>query len=114
MLDEHCGWVRSVAIAQGRWLFSCACNTLRQWDMARAIPRCVNTVTLDKGDILSLVASKDKVFAATAEGSLRHVSISTNQCCRKCRGPRPIVCLLWPCMARLGALSVTVHAECQV
>lgn len=71
VLDEHCGWVRSVAIAQGRWLFSCACNTLRQWDMARAIPRCVNTVTLDKGDILSLVASKDKVFAATAEGSLR-------------------------------------------
>ena len=62
---------RPPARSQGRWLFSCACNTLRVWDMARAIPRCVHTVTLDKGDILSLVASKDRVYAANADGSLR-------------------------------------------
>ncbi len=30
LLDDHCGWVRSLAMAGGRWLFSCACNTLRQ------------------------------------------------------------------------------------
>ncbi len=72
VLDDHCGWVRSVAIAQqGRWLFSAACNTLRMWDMARAIPRCVNTVSLFTGDILSLVASKDRVYAANADGSIR-------------------------------------------
>lgn len=71
VLDDHCGWVRSVCIAQGRWLFSCACNTLRQWDISRPVPRCVGTVALDKGDILALVASKDRVYAANADGSLR-------------------------------------------
>lgn len=71
LLDDHCGWVRSLAIAQGRWLFSCACNTLRQWDMSRAVPRCAATVSLDKGDILALVARKDRVYAASADGSIR-------------------------------------------
>lgn len=71
VLDEHCGWVRSLAIAQGRWLFSCACNTLRQWDMSRAVPRCAATISLDKGDILALVARKDRIYAANADGSIR-------------------------------------------
>lgn len=75
VLDEHCGWVRSLAVAQGRWLFSCACNTLRQWDMSRAVPRCVSTVCLDKGDILALVARKDRIYAANADGSIRAWSI---------------------------------------
>jgi hypothetical protein len=71
VLDDHCGWVRSLALARGRWLFSCACNTLRQWDVSRAVPRCVATVTLDKGDILALVARKDRIYAANADGSIR-------------------------------------------
>lgn len=71
VLEDHCGWVRSLALARGRWLFSCACNTLRQWDVSRAVPRCVATVTLDKGDILALVARKDRIYAANADGSIR-------------------------------------------
>lgn len=88
LLDDHCGWVRSLAMAGGRWLFSCACNTLRQWDMSRAVPRCVATVSLDKGDILALVASKGRVYAANADGSIRAWSIGkkgelTEVACRK-------------------------------
>ena len=35
VLDANCGWVRALASAAGRWLFSAACNQLRTWDMAR-------------------------------------------------------------------------------
>ena len=74
MLDDHCGWVRSLAISPGsRWLFSAACNTLRQWDMSRAVPRCVGTVSQHRGDILALVASRDRVYAAGADGAIRWV-----------------------------------------
>jgi pleiotropic regulator 1 len=89
VLDEHCGWVRSLAMSQGRWLFSCACNTLRQWDMSRAVPRCVATVTLERGDILALVARKRRVYAASTDGSIRAWSIGskggelTEVACRK-------------------------------
>ena len=34
--------------------------------MSRAVPRCVATVTIDKGDILALVARKDRIYAACA------------------------------------------------
>lgn len=86
VLDDHCGWVRSLAIAQGRWLFSCACNTLRQWDMSRAVPRCTATVSLDKGDILALVARKDRIYAANADGSIRWVLRRGHApCCRACQ-----------------------------
>lgn len=70
-LGEHCGWVRALASSQGRWLFSCACSTLYQWDMARAVPRLVTSVTLDKGDILCLAASKGAVFTGGTDGSIR-------------------------------------------
>lgn len=75
VLDGHCGWVRSLAASQGRWLFSCACNTLQQWDLSRAIPSLVSTVTLEKGDILCLAASKDFLYAGNADGSIRCWSI---------------------------------------
>ncbi|KAL4420306.1 hypothetical protein ABPG77_001396 [Micractinium sp. CCAP 211/92] len=94
VLDDHCGWVRSLAIAQGRWLFSCACNTLRQWDMSRAVPRCTATVSLDKGDILALVARKDRIYAANADGSIRAWSIGKKgelqevACRKKAHGER--------------------------
>ena len=96
VLDEHCGWVRSLAVAQGRWLFSCACNTLRQWDMSRAVPRCVSTVCLDKGDILALVARKDRIYAANADGSIR------------CAGGAP----RWP--GGVGGGASSARAACRV
>ena len=46
-------------------------RVLLQWDMSRAVPRCTATVSLEKGDILALVARKDRVYAANADGSIR-------------------------------------------
>lgn len=72
VLDDHCGWVRALAIVPGgRWLVSCACNTLRLWDLSRAVPRCAATASLDKGDILALAASRDRIYTAGADGSIR-------------------------------------------
>lgn len=70
-LANHCGWVRGLAIAHNRWLFSCACNTIKQWDISRAVPSEVATVSIDKGDILCLEAGRDRLFAATVDGTLR-------------------------------------------
>lgn len=70
VLDGHCGWVRALALSQGRWLFSAACGQLRQWDLSRAVPRCVGSVAVERGDIQALAASRDRVFAATSDGAL--------------------------------------------
>lgn len=75
VLEGHCGWVRSLASAGGRWLFSAACNQLKQWDMARAVPTAVSTTTLEKGDILALAATKTRIFTAGADGSIRAFDI---------------------------------------
>lgn len=75
VLEGHCGWVRSLTSAGGRWLFSAACNQLKQWDMARAVPTAVSTTTLDKGDILALAATKERVYTAGADGSIHSFNI---------------------------------------
>ncbi|DBA82342.1 hypothetical protein WJX79_008773 [Trebouxia sp. C0005] len=69
-LNSHTGWVRGLATSR-RWLFSCSCNFLCQWDMARAVPRKVNQVKLFTGDIQGLCTGRDKVFACTSKGAIR-------------------------------------------
>ena len=69
VLEGHAGWVRSLA-ASGRWLFSCGCGEIKQWDLSRAVPRCVATVSLPRGDVSSLVATPTALFAGGADGSL--------------------------------------------
>ncbi|CAL5222253.1 g4589 [Coccomyxa viridis] len=70
LLNGHTGWVRALA-AQGRWLFSAGCNTLRQWDLTRAVPRLVRDVTLEKGDIMGIATRKGFVYTCGADGSIR-------------------------------------------
>lgn len=77
VLDGHSGWVRALA-KHKKWLFSASCNKLRQYDMTRAVPSLVREVTLDKGDILSLAAAGDRLFAAGADGSLWSWLITKN------------------------------------
>lgn len=69
ILEGHAGWVRSLA-ASGRWLFSCGCGGIKQWDLSRAVPRCVATVSLPKGDVSALLATPTALFAGGADGSL--------------------------------------------
>lgn len=75
--QNHCGWVRTLT-SNGRWLFSAACNEIKQFDAARVVPSPVATVRLDKGDILSLACTKDAVYAGTVDGCLYAFSISKN------------------------------------
>lgn len=67
--SEHTGWVRALA-TEGRWLFSCACNTLHQWDLMWASPRHVRSVQLFTGDILGLAAGDGMVYTCGADGSI--------------------------------------------
>lgn len=83
VLDGHSGWVRALA-KHKKWLFSASCNKLRQYDMTRAVPSLVREVTLDKGDILSLAAAGDRLFAAGADGSLWCVPYALFLCSRPC------------------------------
>ena len=69
VLEGHAGWVRSLA-ASGRWLFSCGCGGIKQWDLSRAVPRCVATVSLPRGDVSSLAATTTALYAGGADGSL--------------------------------------------
>jgi len=75
--QNHCGWVRTLA-SNGRWLFSAACNEIKQFDAARVVPSPVATVRLEKGDILSLVCTKDALYAGTVDGCLYSFCISKN------------------------------------
>jgi WD40 repeat protein len=75
--QNHCGWVRTLA-SNGRWLFSAACNEIKQFDAARVVPSPVATSRLDKGDILSLVCTKDALYAGTVDGCLYSFCISKN------------------------------------
>ena len=79
-MGGHTGWVRALATAGagGRWLFSCGCNHLRQWDAAYPQPREVAAGSLFTGDILALAASGDgrRVFTAGADGSVRAWGVS--------------------------------------
>lgn len=75
--QNHCGWVRTLT-TNGRWLFSAACNEIKQFDAARVVPSPVSTLRLDKGDILSLACTKDALFAGTVDGCLYGFSIDKN------------------------------------
>lgn len=69
-MNGHTGWVRSLATS-GRYLFSCGCNHLRQWDTTYTVPREVASQSLYTGDILAIAATDKKVFTAGADGSVR-------------------------------------------
>lgn len=66
---EHTGWVRALA-AEGRWLFSCTCNTLHQWDLMWATPRHVRSAQLFSGDILGIAVGGGMVYTCGADGSI--------------------------------------------
>jgi WD40 repeat protein len=69
-VNGHTGWVRALATS-GRYLYSCGCNHLRQWDTTYTIPREVASHALFTGDILAIAASGPRVFTAGADGSVR-------------------------------------------
>ena len=48
-LGGHTGWVRAVA-TYDKYLFSCGCNYLRQWDCTFATPKELNSVKLFTGE----------------------------------------------------------------
>jgi WD40 repeat protein len=73
-MNGHTGWVRSLA-SSGKYLFSCGCNYLRQWDQAYAVPKEVSSTKLFTGDILAIACADKQVFTAGADGSLRSWSI---------------------------------------
>lgn len=50
---------------------SAGCNVLRQWDLARAVPRHVRDVPLVKGDILGIATRPGSVYTCGADGSIR-------------------------------------------
>jgi WD40 repeat protein len=74
VIENHCGWVRTMT-TNGRWLFSAACNEIKQFDRARAVPSLVTTKYLDKGDILTLCCTKEKLFVGTVDGCLHSFTI---------------------------------------
>lgn len=69
-LDKHSGWVRALAV-QERWLFSCGCNQLVQWDLAWPQPRRVNEISLFTGDIQAIATTAGRVFVVCTKGILR-------------------------------------------
>jgi len=76
-MNGHTGWVRSLATStSGKYLFSCGCNYLRQWDVTYPIPKEVGEAKLFTGDILAIATGQDKVFTCGADGSLRSWTIS--------------------------------------
>lgn len=68
-MNGHTGWVRSLA-ATGKYLFSCGCNHLRQWDATYPVPKEVAATSLFTGDILAIAAKGGRVVTAGADGSL--------------------------------------------
>jgi len=77
VLGPHGGWVRDLQ-SYGRWMFSCDCNTLRQWDLSWMNPRHMRDVSLYKGDILSIAVGDDKVFVGVADGTIHAWNIKEN------------------------------------
>lgn len=76
-MNGHTGWVRSMS-SSGKYLFSCGCNYLRQWDQAYAVPKEVSSTKLFTGDILAIACGDKRVFTAGADGSLRCWGIGKN------------------------------------
>lgn len=77
VLGPHGGWVRDLQ-SYGRWMFSCDCNTLRQWDLSWTNPRHIRDVSLFKGDIRSIAVGGDKVFVGVTDGTIRSWTIAQN------------------------------------
>jgi len=74
---EYSGWVRSLAI-MGKWLISCGCNCLRQHDTSFPLPKEVSNIEQAfKGDILTIAAGHNKVYAGCADGCLRSWSLNS-------------------------------------
>lgn len=75
VLNGHTGWVRALATS-GKWLFSCGCNIIHQWDMSRAVPKHVADIQLFTGDVLGLATGKNHLYSCGADGSIRSWEIS--------------------------------------
>ncbi|KAF5836356.1 WD40-repeat-containing domain protein [Dunaliella salina] len=74
---EYSGWVRSLAI-MGKWLISCGCNCLRQHDTSFPLPKEVSNIEQAfKGDILTIAAGQNKVYAGCTDGCLRSWSLNS-------------------------------------
>lgn len=77
-MPGHTGWVRALSPAGpgDRWVLSCGCNHLRQWDATFTAPKEVATASLFTGDILAIAASGRRAFTAGADGSVRAFALS--------------------------------------
>ncbi len=80
-----CGWPRDLA-SNGTSLFSASCNEIRQFDTSTKKSRVYK---LDKGDILSLACTKDRLFAGTVDGSLFGFAIDPKTGALELRDARP-------------------------
>lgn len=80
-----CGWPRDLA-SNGTSLFSASCNEIRQFDTSTKKSKVYK---LDKGDILSLVCTKDRLFAGTVDGSLFGFAINPKTGALELRDARP-------------------------
>lgn len=80
-----CGWPRDLA-SNGTSLFSASCNEIRQFDTATKKSKVYR---LDKGDILSLACTKDKLFAGTVDGSIFGFGIDAKTGVLELRDARP-------------------------
>jgi len=76
-LGGHTGWVRSVC-TYDKYLFSCGCNFLHQWDCTYATPKHLNSVKLFTGDIIAIAAGKGRVYTGGVDGSIRSWDIDKN------------------------------------
>lgn len=76
-LGPHGGWVRDLQ-SYKKWMFSCDCNTLRQWDLTWTNPRHLRDVSLFKGDILSIAVGDYKVFVGVNDGTIHSWTITDN------------------------------------
>lgn len=80
-----CGWPRDLA-SNGTSLFSASCNEIRQFDTSTKKSKVYR---LDKGDILSLACTKDRLFAGTVDGSLFGFAIDPKTGGLELRDARP-------------------------
>ena len=80
-----CGWPRDLA-SNGTSLFSASCNEIKQFSLQTKKSKVYR---LDRGDILSLVCTKDRLFAGTVDGSLFAFSIDAKTGALELTNARP-------------------------
>ncbi len=83
--SNMCGWPRDLT-SNGTSLFSASCNEIRQFDTSTKKSKVYK---LDKGDILSLACTKDRLFAGTVDGSLFGFVIDPKTGALELRDARP-------------------------